>query len=53
VGKPDDLLAVVSSAVKVFAVEKLRLVDGFAFPFLPLGEPSAIVCKSSRKGLYS
>lgn len=46
-GKPDDLMAVVSSTCKVFGVENLRLVDASAFPFLPPGQPSATVCKYS------
>jgi choline dehydrogenase-like flavoprotein len=48
-GKPGDRMAVVSSTGKVFGVEKLRLVDASAFPFLPPGQPSAAVCKYSTK----
>jgi choline dehydrogenase-like flavoprotein len=48
-GKPNDRMAVVSSTCKVFGVEKLRLVDASAFPFLPPGQPSAAVCKYSTK----
>lgn len=46
-GKPDDHMAVVSTTGKVFGVERLRLVDASAFPFLPPGQPSATVCKCS------
>ena len=43
-GRRNDPLAVVGSTGKVFGVERLRLVDAAAFPFLPPGQPSATVC---------
>lgn len=44
-GKADDKMAVVDSKARVIGVEKLRVVDASAFPFLPPGHPQATICK--------
>ena len=45
-GKKGDPKAVVDSKARVFGVEGLRVVDASAFPILPPGHPSAVICKS-------
>ena len=42
-GKADDRMAVVDSKAKVIGVERLRVVDVSAMPFLPPGQPQATV----------
>ncbi|KAF2659431.1 GMC oxidoreductase [Lophiostoma macrostomum CBS 122681] len=42
-GKAEDGTAVVDSTGRVFGVERLRVVDASAMPFLPPGHPSATV----------
>jgi choline dehydrogenase len=42
-GKAEDRTAVVDSTGRVFGVERLRVVDASAMPFLPPGHPSATV----------
>lgn len=44
-GKKGDPLAVVDSRARVFGVERLRVVDASAFPFLPPGHPMSTVCE--------
>lgn len=46
-GKVDDKMAVVDSQARVIGVDRLRVVDASAFPFLPPGQPQATVCKYS------
>ena len=46
-GKVDDPMAVVDSKGRIIGVNGLRVVDASIFPFLPPGQPSATVCKSS------
>ena len=48
-GKKDDKLAVVDSKGKVFGVQKLRVVDASAIPFLPPGHPMATVYALAEK----
>ena len=45
-GKMGDPSAVIDSKARVMGVSGLRVVDASAFPFLPPGHPSAVVCKS-------
>jgi choline dehydrogenase len=42
-GKAEDETAVVDSTGRVFGVERLRVVDVSAMPFLPPGHPMATV----------
>jgi choline dehydrogenase len=44
-GKASDKNAVVDSNANVIGVNRLRVVDASAFPFLPPGHPMATVCK--------
>lgn len=44
-GKQGDPNAVVDSHGKVFGVNKLRVIDISAFPFLVPGQPMSGVCK--------
>lgn len=48
-GKREDKLAVVDSEAKVFGVEKLRVVDLSAVPFLPPGHPMAAIYALAEK----
>ncbi|KAI4159385.1 MAG: hypothetical protein LQ342_006641 [Letrouitia transgressa] len=48
-GKRDDPLAVVDSRAKVIGVERLRVVDASAFPFLPPGQPQSMVYALAEK----
>ncbi len=44
-GLPNDPMAVVDSAARVYGVSNLRVVDASAFPFVPAGHPMGTVCK--------
>lgn len=44
-GQRNDSSAVVDNKARVFGVEKLRIVDASAFPFLPPAHPSSTACK--------
>lgn len=46
-GASSDPLAVVDSKAQVYGVNRLRVVDASAFPFLPPGHPQSSVCKFS------
>lgn len=46
-GTADDDMAVVDSQARVYGVERLRVVDASAFPFLPPGHPQSTVCRFS------
>lgn len=46
-GKVNDTMAVVDSRARVIGVQRLRVVDASAFPFLPPGHPMATVCEFS------
>ncbi|THW30587.1 alcohol oxidase [Aureobasidium pullulans] len=48
-GKRDDGMAVVDSRAKVIGVERLRVVDASAFPFLPPGHPQATIYALAEK----
>ncbi|KAF2135598.1 GMC oxidoreductase [Aplosporella prunicola CBS 121167] len=48
-GKLNDTMAVVDSKAKVIGVNKLRVVDASAFPFLPPGHPVATVYMLAEK----
>lgn len=48
-GKKGDDMAVVDSKARVFGVEKLRVVDASAFPFLPPGHPQSTVYALAEK----
>ncbi|GAW27332.1 putative versicolorin b synthase [Rosellinia necatrix] len=48
-GIVDDPMAVVDSKARVIGVERLRVVDASIFPFLPPGQPSAIVYALAEK----
>ena len=48
-GKRGDRMAVVDSQARVFGVERLRVVDASAFPFLPPGHPQATVYALAEK----
>ena len=48
-GKRNDTMAVVDSEGKVFGVDKLRVVDLSAVPFLPPGHPSATIYALAEK----
>lgn len=48
-GRPSDPLAVVDKKMKVYGVEKLRVVDASSFPFLPPGHPQATVYAIAEK----
>lgn len=49
-GKPEDTMAVVDSNCSVYGVNRLRVVDASAFPFLPPGSaPQAVVYMLSEK----
>jgi choline dehydrogenase len=45
-GTSDDEMAVVDSRARVYGVDRLRVVDASAFPFLPPGHPQSTVCES-------
>jgi choline dehydrogenase len=44
-GRSEDPRAVVDSRAKVFGVQKLRVVDASALPFMIPGHPMATICK--------
>lgn len=44
-GASSDPLAVVDSKSRVYGVNRLRVVNASAFPFLPPGHPQSSVCK--------
>ncbi len=44
-GVSRDPLAVVDSRAQVYRVNRLRVVDASAFPFLPPGHPQSSVCE--------
>jgi choline dehydrogenase-like flavoprotein len=46
-GTADDPMAVVDSKARVFGVNRLRVVDASAVPFLPPGHPQSTCCKFS------
>lgn len=48
-GTLDDPMAVVDSQARVIGVNKLRVVDASAFPFLPPGHPQAVVYALAEK----
>ncbi|KAJ5730272.1 Glucose-methanol-choline oxidoreductase [Penicillium malachiteum] len=48
-GTSNDEMAVVDSRARVFGVDKLRVVDASAFPFLPPGHPQATVYMLAEK----
>lgn len=48
-GKSDDVKAVVDSKARVYGVQRLRVVDASAFPFLPPGHPQATVYMLGEK----
>lgn len=48
-GTRNDSMAVVDSQAKVIGVEKLRIVDASAFPFLPPGHPQATIYALAEK----
>ncbi|CAK3788719.1 GMC oxidoreductase [Lecanosticta acicola] len=48
-GRSSDSMAVVDSKGRVFGVNKLRVVDIFAMPFLPPGQPQATVYMLAEK----
>lgn len=48
-GKKDNKLAVVDSKGKVFGVQRLRVVDASAIPFLPPGHPMSTVYALAEK----
>ncbi|KAJ5733442.1 Glucose-methanol-choline oxidoreductase [Penicillium malachiteum] len=48
-GTSSDNMAVVDSRARVFGVDKLRVVDASAFPFLPPGHPQATVYMLAEK----
>jgi choline dehydrogenase-like flavoprotein len=48
-GRADDRMAVVDSRARVFGVNRLRVVDASAFPFLPPGHPQSTCCKSTPR----
>lgn len=51
-GKADDPKAVIDSKARVMGVTGLRVVDASAFPFLPPGHPSAVICESNPLSLF-
>ncbi|KAL3462680.1 hypothetical protein BJX64DRAFT_288144 [Aspergillus heterothallicus] len=48
-GVKGDEMAVVDSKAKVFGVQRLRVVDASAFPFLPPGHPQSTVYMLAEK----
>ncbi|KAF2689767.1 GMC oxidoreductase, partial [Lentithecium fluviatile CBS 122367] len=48
-GKKEDKMAVVDAQGKVFGVERLRVVDASAMPFLPPGHPMATIYALAEK----
>ena len=44
IGLANDSMAVVDSQSRVFGVQRLRVVDASAFPFLTPGHPQSVVC---------
>lgn len=48
-GKKEDEMAVVDSKGKVFGVERLRVIDVSAMPFLPPGHPMATIYALGEK----
>lgn len=51
-GEVGDPSAVIDSKARVMGVRGLRVVDASAFPFLPPGHPSAVVCESISNRMY-
>lgn len=50
-GRPGNEAAVVDSHAKVIGVQRLRVVDASAFPFLPPGHPRSTICKCAFERL--
>ncbi|KAG9531937.1 alcohol oxidase, partial [Aureobasidium melanogenum] len=48
-GTRNDSMAVVDSRAKVIGVDRLRIVDASAFPFLPPGHPQATIYALAEK----
>ncbi|KAK5637449.1 hypothetical protein RRF57_013164 [Xylaria bambusicola] len=48
-GLPNDTMAVVDSAARVYGVKGLRVVDASAFPFVPAGHPMGTVYALAEK----
>lgn len=48
-GKEEDAMAVVDSKARVMGIDRLRVVDASAFPFLPPGQPQSIVYALAEK----
>ncbi|KNG88319.1 versicolorin B synthase [Aspergillus nomiae NRRL 13137] len=48
-GTRSDRMAVLDSRARVFGVERLRVVDASAFPFLPPGHPQSVVYMLAEK----
>ncbi|BCS24184.1 choline dehydrogenase family protein [Aspergillus puulaauensis] len=48
-GTSSDPLAVVDSNAQVYGVNRLRVVDASAFPFLPPGHPQSSVYMLAEK----
>ncbi|KAL8720301.1 MAG: hypothetical protein Q9225_002813 [Loekoesia sp. 1 TL-2023] len=48
-GKPTDEMAVVDPNMRVYGVQRLRIVDASSFPFLPPGHPQATVYALAEK----
>ena len=44
-GKNNDTMAVVDTQARVYGVQRLRVVDASAFPFLTPGHPQSVVCE--------
>lgn len=47
-GPASDSMAVVDSHARVYGVQRLRVVDASAFPFLPPGHPQSSICEFSH-----
>lgn len=47
-GLQNDTMAVLDSKSRVYGVTGLRVVDASAFPILPPGHPSSLVCKFTK-----
>lgn len=48
-GKEGDKMAVVDSRARVMGINRLRVVDASAFPFLPPGQPQSMVYALAEK----
>jgi len=48
-GRKNDSMAVVDTAMRVYGTERLRVVDASSFPFLPPGHPQSTVYALAEK----